>query len=400
MVLGRRVDYLSPTIYFTDILIVLTVFFWIISKVYLKFSIFNIDKYIIKKFSIHHSQFYILLLFIFLNIFYSISWQVALFKWLKVFEYVLFGYYIYKSKPKLEKIGIVLMVPLIYSSLISIAQFSFQKTIGGPLWLLGERTFSLVTPGISKIETCWLFSKWCKEVMRSYATFSHPNALGGFIATLLPIVFFLQKKYISRKLILKAKILKAIIFYFLILLIYISLVFTFSRSAIFIGFMYSLWLVLKNINISKKYQYIITILVSVIIFSQFTKISLNEESVVARVALNKSSVSIFSENPLLGVGNGNFLVALPKFIFSREINFLQPVHNVYLLLLSELGVFGVLVIGYFVYKIILNKRKITSLKSVYLLSLGMWLVLGFIDHYPITLQQGQILTTLLIALLI
>ena len=65
--------------------------------------------------------------------------------------------------------------------------------------------------------------------------------------------------------------------------------------------------------------------------------------------------------------------------------FLQPVHNIYLLLLSEAGV-----IGLFMFLWILWRAK------------KHWVILivfflGLVDHYFLTLQQGQLLLVILLS---
>ncbi len=62
---------------------------------------------------------------------------------------------------------------------------------------------------------------------------------------------------------------------------------------------------------------------------------------------------------------------------------LQPVHNIYLLILSETGIFGVLGFAYLL------------LKSKKNLPLFILLFLGLFDHYPLTLQTGLLLWLLI-----
>ena len=88
VVLGRRGDYLAPTIYLTDVLIGLTLVSWIIDSR--------------KKFSIKQRNFkllFFILGFAILNIFFAQNQPVAIYKWLKVLEFGLLGFYIYKTKP-------------------------------------------------------------------------------------------------------------------------------------------------------------------------------------------------------------------------------------------------------------------------------------------------------------
>ena len=88
------------------------------------------------------------------------------------------------------------------------------------------------------------------------------------------------------------------------------------------------------------------------------------------------------------------------------VYFLQPVHNVYLLLVSEVGIVGLGLFGFIVSRILLQEKRskrqdATAMRIrvacyMSLVALGL---LGFVDHYPVTLQQGQLLMTLCISLL-
>jgi O-antigen ligase len=101
-------------------------------------------------------------------------------------------------------------------------------------------------------------------------------------------------------------------------------------------------------------------------------------------------------SPWFGVGLGNFLVALPSSLPSRAIYFLQPVHNIYLLLLSEIGIVGIGVLGWVLRSISWSKKYILS--SPITASLVGLLLLGLVDHYVLTLQQGRLLLTVLLGL--
>ena len=188
MVLGRRVDYLSPTLYLTDIIICLIVICWIFQN-RKKLSIINYQLSI----KIRNFQFAIVfLLFVFLNIFFATNRFVSLYFWLKVLEYALLGFYIYKTKPPFSKIIYYASFGVLYSSLIAIGQFFFQRSLGGPFWFLGERAFSAMTPGIAVYNFCWPLRDQCQLVLRAYATLPHPNVLGGFLAILLTAIFNFQ----------------------------------------------------------------------------------------------------------------------------------------------------------------------------------------------------------------
>jgi len=123
--------------------------------------------------------------------------------------------------------------------------------------------------------------------------------------------------------------------------------------------------------------------------------SLSDESVVRRITLNNIAISLWQQSPVVGIGLGNFLVALPQSAAGRQINFLQPVHNIYLLLLSETGLLGLCLFITAIWLRVKNMirhihvRQLSSTHIFFLSFCGV-LIAGFVDHYPLTLQQGQL----------
>ncbi len=381
-ILGRRVDYLSPTVYLTDILILLTIFFWLLAN---KFSIFNFQ-FSIKRRNFQFSIFVILLLclFIGLNLFFAENKPIAIYFWLKVLEFTMFGYYIVKTKPKASDVTLGLSVAIFYSSVIAIIQFFLQHSIGGPLWFLGERTFSSQTPGIAQINVC---INQCRLLLRPYATFPHPNVLGGFLAITVPLLIF-NFKFLIFNQTKKIQIFKLTT----IALGMIALILTFSRSAWLVGALGIGWIFIpKKLKTLYTFCSVATFLVGIFLVKDFAGTS---ESVIVREQLNSSTISLWNHSPLFGIGLGNFLTELPRILPVRTIYFLQPVHNIYLLILSETGIVG---FGIFFFLIISVVNKIRNSSIIIHNSFFMILLLGLIDHYPITLQQGQLLFTLFLA---
>jgi O-antigen ligase len=124
-----------------------------------------------------------------------------------------------------------------------------------------------------------------------------------------------------------------------------------------------------------------------IIFFVGKTFGFQDESVVVREQLNTAAVSMIRASPIIGNGLGNFLVRLPDYLVSRTIYFLQPAHNIYLLLLSETGIIGVAIFFWVIWKAVKKNLLLIPL-----------LLLGFTDHYFLTLQQGQLLLTIFLSL--
>ena len=396
-VLGRRVDYLAPTVYLTDILILLTLSSWFVSqksKIQIKNTIWKLL-----------SPLGIAAIFITANTLAATSPLVALYKWIKVMEFVLLGWYIVKTKPRFAVIVTPLSIGVFYSSILAITQFVLQHSVGGPLWWLGERTFDVGTPGIARIPLRLEFGIWNLEFglkMRPYATFPHPNVLGGFLAAVLPLVVV---RYLGNLRNLRKKMK---LFYGTVILVgIIALLLTFSRSGIVVGGMAIVMAIarIKNYEsgIMKNKRLIVLILIgffALLPTSYFMIHNSTEESVVVRQQLNAAAIKLWQSSPLFGVGLGNFLVRLPEALPTRTIYFLQPVHNIYLLLLSEVGIVGIGLIVFFIVTLLNHESGIMKYgkdktKFIIHTSLFVILVLGLVDHYPLSLQQGQLLLTVL-----
>lgn len=322
-VAGVRVDYLSPTLYITDILIILLV---ILTP---------------KKFKLYLLP----IIFVVINIVFALNPMIAILRWVKVGELVFLVYLIYKQEIlKRSSILKILFYATVIYVLIGVLQFINNGSLGGVFYWLGERRFNINSYGITLVD----FLGQLK--VRSYSTFSHPNSLAGYLGVLIILLTLYGRKLLSKT------------NYFLILFIYLSgFVLAFSRNAVL-----SLLLVLF---IPKKWW----VLAFVPIFFLATDLSYQE-----RVLLISNAYQVIIHHPLLGVGLGNSLKLAP-------ITLLQPVHNIYLLVLEETGL-----VGFFVIVYIFIKNKLWSLPMIFVLLTGFW------DHYWLTLPQNLLLLAVII----
>jgi O-antigen ligase len=128
------------------------------------------------------------------------------------------------------------------------------------------------------------------------------------------------------------------------------------------------------------------------------------ESLTLRQDLNIAAIEMIKKSPIIGVGLGNFLVRLPEFYQGKgQVRFLQPAHNIYLMIAAETGLVG---LGLFLWFLFLTYRHLRGVPQAQhhlgggnvLIALISILLLGFFDHYFYTLQQGQLLATLILSL--
>ncbi len=359
-VFGIRVDYLSPTIYFFDLL-VLIVF---LNNFQLLVNFFK------------QKEVLVFLSILFLNSFFSLFPLISFYKSIKIIEWLTL-FYLFKNEGKryLKIIDMGFFLSLMVQFCLVIAQFFLQRSVGGIFWWLGERTFSISTPEIAKA------SFESKEILRPYGTFSHPNSLAGFF--LLIYFYFLLKKsfgWIKNTTLLLSS--------FLIIL-------SFSKIALF------LWAGGHLIYYFKKhfscrlcfFSRLITFFTLLLIFFywQTDKYSLSN-----RLILLKEWCGVFLKKPFLGTGLGAYLKGkeLLQHSFAPYYLITQPVHNVWLLLFAELGIFFS-----FVFFILYKKQMFIFLNKTLPFFLIIFLS-GFFDHYWWTLPQNFFLTAIIIGLIL
>ncbi len=371
-VFGLRIDFLAPAVYLTDILIGLLIIFNL--KVFRTcFESILLQKYL--------TVLFVLALF---NIFMSTSLPESIFRWLRLLEFILFGVYIKDQRLlRLDTIVKTVFYSSAAFSIIGISQFLLGRTVGGLFYWLGERSFNLGTPGIALISLNGI------ERLRAYSTFSHPNSLAGFLGAVL--IFALLSGVLKKNLINVVSVVLISVCFFL----------TFSLSAYF-GLLVVLFFVVLSKNQLLNRIGVMMFLFSMIIFSLLMPVlSPNilenirpiANNISERLDLAYTAGSMIGQRFLYGVGLGTFIINVPghrgEYIYSW---LLQPVHNIYLLVLSEVGIFGLLFFCLFLYKLI---RKALSTRKFYLAFSFVFLIFtGMFDHYSLTLQQNILLFSL------
>jgi len=371
LVFGIRIDYLSPTIYFTDLLVIGILATWL----------FKIRK---KKDKIcqqlkRHWWLGAVSAFFLLNTFLAQNQAAAFYQLVKMLELALLGFYLAKN----DFIRYPLGIAVIYSSFLALAQFLKQASLNGIFWWLGERTFNAFTPGIAR-------AVWDGQlIMRPYATFPHPNTLAGFILVSLILIAIGKTRDAKRKIVRWLAVVLGIV-------------------GIFLSFSRAVWLasVLILLPISyfffPKKKRLWAISLSIILSFCFLWLGTHlgmEEAISRRLQLNQAALEMVQGNSLVGVGLNNFVPRLPDYWQTSEaVRFLQPVHNIFLLVAAETGLIGLLI---FLWFLILTFKKLLITKPLaggLIIALSAILLLGFFDHYWLTLQQTQLLFTLILGM--
>ncbi len=287
----------------------------------------------------------------------------------------------YCKEKSLEKVflpsSFILLLNLILQGVIGILQFSKGASLG--LTFLGESQVVSGMQGSSFIDLGG------KLFLRAYGTFPHPNILGGFLILCILFGILCSKKMPG-------------VGVPLIVLSLIILPFTFSRVAIVVSVLILFLLLLRSILNLKTKQFSMSPLLFLERFSNLFKGG--DSGLSDRLNLLKSSWEVLKQNYILGTGIGYFVKGMEDFVPTTVggISLVQPVHNIFVLLLTELGGLGFLIYIYTLLRLVIrNIGKVTIFKImvvIAILGFGTW------DHFLISLPQGHIMFILMFALLL
>lgn len=376
LIFGRRTDYLSPTIYMFDLL----------------FMAFTTVTLINFRPQTHISQKYkagALLLLISLVTLWGHHWSISgVYFVLRFWQAAILIWLIKIIKPKLKHILPPLLFGAIFVSLLATGQFLKQASIGGAFYFLGERKITVSTPGVAQIVASG------RLLLRPYATFSHPNVLGGYLTLVLAVLLFAPKTKL-----IKAKPLDYLFKNLALAAVILGIWLSFGRVA---------WLASFGLLLVRAWQYqkstgqiLLSIFLVAVVYEELllgrfvTNLLLYPEALTERLELIKNAGTIFMQAPATGVGLGNFIPKLAELNLSYAN--LQPVHSIYLLWLTETGVIGTGLVFYYLMK--LYRHGLSQKTKVLLGVLVSGLVLGLFDHYLITQPQTRHLWLIMLAAL-
>jgi putative inorganic carbon (hco3(-)) transporter len=249
---------------------------------------------------------------------YSQNKTIALTETLRFFSYIAVGFLIvneFKNEADLKQLYNTLLFATLLLGILGILQY-FTK--------FGASISVIIAGKTPRIE----------------ATMGNPNSFGAYLVIVIfPIIMLcLYERENKRKL-----------FYIsLALLTMVNLIMTLSRNA-WLSFFTGLFALVFIYN--WRFVYFIAAALGTALFIpqvygrilQFKDMSQND----GRIKVWNTALKMIQEHPLIGVGNGNFVVhynsyvdRFPELRIPNVYNF--PTHNAYLKLQSELGILGTL----------------------------------------------------------
>jgi hypothetical protein len=289
-----------------------------------------------------------------------------------------------------RRIVAFLAASIVFQAALAWAQALLQRPLGLP----GELTLPLTNPLSAALHVGG------KAWLRAYGLTFHPNVLGGYLV----VGLLLLLPWIKRRAVQAAW-----------LLVLGGLFWSFSRSAWLAGavtlLFYAAWYFRQNpIRVRRLVPGLAAALLGgaallALFFPQvaarlnpFTSFS-EFSSISARGQLIKIALDSLRADPLTGLGAGNFPIAMRSY---QTLDAPHYVHNVILLLASEVGVLGGLLwLWLWIVPLVVlepHLHKANPWPVVLSLAWFAWGLAGLWDSYPWALDTGRLCTVTLLAL--
>lgn len=337
----------------------------------------------------------------------AIDTQVALFQWLKLVEGTVLYFYVKNyalERFELPNAFVALVLGGAFQGIIATIQFIQQGSLG--LKYIGE---SVLIPAMSGIAAFYVEGI---KIIRAYGTTPHSNVLAIYLFVALGAFYSIA--------IYQKRAWWWHIFYAIILWAFLL---TFSRVVIglwLLTFLVRSFLIRFYPKFRKEFWenkmtrtrslkiFWTTIAVGALFLACYWPyvenrifISSNDEAVQLRVLYNNESLE--SGGPTFGRGIGNFVPWLMTQNLHLDRGLYQPVHNMYLLIYSEVGPIGLILFLIFLVLLIHDFYRRTRFKRLYhfsfFLILAVVLISGLFDHFFWTIQTGRLLFWLVLGLI-
>ncbi len=307
-----------------------------------------------------------------------------------------------------KRISWAFVATMTLQALLALIQWKFQAVVGSTWLGIAEQLPE--NRGVQVVSTLPY-----GRVLRPYGAFPHPNILAGYLAVGIwlatNLLDHVSKRSFKKR---ELKIGLALLLSLSIALQSSALWTTMSRSAllalgiVLIGIV--LWHAIERQRLSQAIvisvcSIVLPMMILTWMFSWYalpraegllateTAPTLEQLSIEQRVSSMDHVFNAIEKKPLSGVGIGNATVAHA-----------EPVHNVFLLILHETGLFGIVSIVFFGVSIMAllwnqwheSTRNRQMVKTAGLILTTLFLI-GLFDHYLWSLHTGSLLLWLCIA---
>lgn len=370
---GLLVDYLIPTVYLQDLCVLFLVFSWLLSG-----RTFRPEFRLV--------WFPRLLLFLVFSLFlstlvsinYSISVVFLLRICLYVFTSLIIGFSLRISDlwPVLIKL---ILFSTLFISVLSLLQFFQQGSVFDNYLFFGEQPYNFSTYGISRE------SFFGKTIVPPYGTFRHPNVLAGYLSVVILWLFSAKTSLSSR---LRNLTTITIVLSILVIILTTSLT---AILALSIGAF--LTFLLPRLDSKHHIKIYLIFVVSALLLANtlpyLNKLVPNNPSIYRRIGLYQVVNDNLNDYFWFGTGlAASTGISADHFRYFDAIKYPQPVHNIFVLMFIEGGLFA-FVFYVFIYVFVFLSYKKSIL--IFQISFVQFVVLGLFDHYLLTMHQTFLL---------
>lgn len=333
--------------------------------------------------------------------------ELGLYRLIKLLEFVGLFYYFSRSIERVvnfSQASVVIMASGFFQAVWAIGQAIKQSSLG--LIGLGESVLRTNFYGVAVVP----FESG--RFLRAYGAMPHPNILAAWLLLAMAAFYFWY---------LYAKQDRP---WWSVLAVYTPLLwgflFTWSRAITILwlvgvgGCFLRGWLNRKRDGFSRVVlkRAVVLATISIVAISIFAiiywpivearwYITGNESAVAERAAYQAIAGEMTRANPWLGVGLGQFVWQIFESPVLYPPYFYQPVHNIYLLISSEVGLLGLAAFGLFIVYLVrpylLAVKRPSWGPPLFLMVAVLILAMGLSDHFLWTIQQGQIILWLTLA---
>jgi hypothetical protein len=373
---GLLIDYLVPTIYLQDLLALALIISWI----YFDFENFK------SAFKSNYALVLILLLYtLLLSTLLSPRFEVSIYAWLRWLLYTLVSLYISKNFDWHKDVQFVvktLCYWAVFLGFLALLQFMKQGAVFNNYLILGEQPYANTTPLIDK-ENVFGTTK-----VPAYGIFRHPNIFGGILSVWLVLFTYAYRR----------KLIDRFLFWSAFGLGLLALLLTISYFS-WLTFLYGEVLLFAKDHLRMR-KILIGLAGVIVVWSlfihvvDFTEPFASNPSVYKRMELLHAGYRMSaSSGYLFGEGLNASTITIEKFTYpTKFIRFVQPPHNIFVLLLGEAGLIALVLFVYIFWNVLQNAFSTNFLLFVLLAQI---LILGSFDHYFLTIHQPFLMLWLL-----
>ncbi len=393
-------EYFSVFFYFTDIICVLLITLFFLEGGSLKRALDSTSGKALAFF----------LVLVFFSVGFASDAGLALYHAIRVFLYAMttlsLSFFIQKGLVGFKTIFSTMSVSAVFQSIVGFFQFLKGSSVG--LRLLGESVITPATKGVARVFIGG------EPLLRAYGTLPHANILGAFLGIGLLCLFYLflseeghgLKGFWSRVLSLTG-----------IFIVFLGLITTFSRSGWIVAIITTLILLIYAFWKSQFRKNALSLLSVLLVYIGIIFMILGwaivpragfipgEPSVDNRVLYNAIGIELIKDHPL-GVGVGNEVSQAVSQNLYQKKGFStwwlwQPVHNLYILIASEIGVLGLITFLLFLFFLFFESRNIKNMAFfVFSLIAVSFLLFGLFDHFMWDLPAGELMMWISIGFLL